>query len=175
MIPQPYVPQPNTIAAQFVLGRAFSSRCIAWFGGGGLSHVDIVMPDGQLLGARSDRLMHIQPGVQIRPPFYDGDNGWSKRIVMAKTVTPKHLAKCYELARSQLYKAYDHTAIWGFATGRDWRDTDKWFCSELLMWMLETADVVHPLIIPANKIFPGEALALCSEAGFKPVVGQEFL
>lgn len=154
------------LQAQFVLGKGLSSWAISWFGGGGYSHVDFVLPDGTLLGARSDKIGGKPPGVQIRPPNYDT---WLRRTVVAKEVSAVTLDRCMGLAYSQIGKPYDKTAIWGFAAGRDWRADDSWFCSELVTWIFETAEVFPSLIIPANKIFPGESLAICNAAGFNVV------
>ena len=63
----------------------------------------------------------------------------------------------------QMGKPYDSTAIWGFAAGRNWRETDSWFCSELGAASIEAAKAVPALYSPANKITPS-ALALTLSA-----------
>jgi hypothetical protein len=52
----------GVITLQFVTSRELESSAICTFQRGWCSHVDSVMDDGRLLGARSDG------GVQIRPP-----------------------------------------------------------------------------------------------------------
>src|SRR6266566_1874008 len=52
------------IELQFVGGRGLLSRMIAWFSHGWYVHVDSILPDGRLLGARFDG------GVLIRPEGY---------------------------------------------------------------------------------------------------------
>jgi hypothetical protein len=152
------------LKAQFVLGKDLSSWAISWFGGGGYSHVDLVMPDGGLLGARSDWIKGIHPGVMIRPPDYEK---WKVKTVVAKEVSQLQFDQAIAIAKKQLFKPYDMTAIWGFATGRDWRNLDEWFCSELLMYVFETAKIVPEIPVKVEKIFPGEALAICAAAGFE--------
>jgi hypothetical protein len=45
------------ITLQFVRGEDLGAKLITWFGhGANFSHVDVVWPDGKLLGARSDRV-----------------------------------------------------------------------------------------------------------------------
>lgn len=39
-----------------------------------------------------------------------------------------------DLARSQVGKGYDWTALLGGLIHRDWQEEDKWFCSELVAW-----------------------------------------
>ena len=158
------------VAAQCVLGYGPSSRAIGWFGGMDLSHMDIILPDGSLLGARSDWVKPISggrtipPGVQIRPPHYER---WKRRIVFSKAVDDGTAQAFYALAQEQLYKPYDSTAIWGFATGRDWRDPDKWFCSELGIWLFETLRIIPTLWLPKNRVMPGTAAVALSAAGFQ--------
>ncbi|HUB91414.1 MAG TPA: YiiX/YebB-like N1pC/P60 family cysteine hydrolase [Dyella sp.] len=40
-------------------------------------------------------------------------------------------------ARGQLGKPYDYTAVVGIGLHRDWQQTDRWFCSELVAWSFE--------------------------------------
>lgn len=42
-------------------------------------------------------------------------------------------------ALSQVGKPYDLTALIGWLSGRDWQETDSWFCSELVAWAFEQA------------------------------------
>lgn len=42
-------------------------------------------------------------------------------------------------ARSQIGKPYDLTAVLGIAIHRDWQDSARWFCSELVAWAFEQA------------------------------------
>lgn len=152
----------SEIRLQFVLGDGLSSRAIAWFGAGHFSHVDAVMPDGRLMGARSDWIGFIPPGVEIRPSFYEP---WKERVVMVLEVSHEQEAAFWRFGFAQLGKPYDHSAIWGFATGRDWREDDSWFCSECWTGALEVAHVFPDLYTPRNKVMPGTLAALYSAVG----------
>jgi hypothetical protein len=45
-------------------------------------------------------------------------------------------------------------------------DSDAWYCAELVMAMLEKADVLGPLYLAANKITPvAAALAVSARKG----------
>jgi len=148
------------ITLQFVLGKGLSSQAIAWFNSGKFSHVDCIFPDGTLLGARSDVILGIPPGVQIRPQGYEE---WKIRYKMKLAATPLQEDRFYAFLQSQKGKPYDKTAIWGFAAGRDWREKDSWFCSELQAAALEYAALTPELYSPVNKISPA-ALALVMSA-----------
>lgn len=150
------------VRLQFVLGAGLSSRAISYFGAGGYSHVDIVLRDGWLLGARSDKILGIEPGVRIRPQGYEK---WKKRTVMTLDVSEKQEKDFLIFAHDQLRKPYDTTAIWGFATGRDWREEDSWFCSELAAAASEKAQILPELIAPTCKITPGTLATVYSALG----------
>lgn len=142
------------ITLQFVAGDGIGAELIEWFSAGDFSHVDIVMPDGSLLGARLDG------GVRIRSANYQT---FHKRAVAVldrgQSVSDAFIAA----AVSQIGKPYDKTAIIGFAAGRDWREDDSWFCSELAAWALEQANTFpHAFYAPASKITPNGLLLAIS-------------
>jgi hypothetical protein len=158
----------KSIQAQCVLGTGLSSKGIGWADGSNLSHVDIVLPDGRLLGARNDAIkmpsgVVVPAGVEIREPFYEV---WKRRIVFTKLVED-HIAELYyATAEQQLHKPYDSTAIWGFVADRDWRNPDAWFCSELWTFCAETSTTLPKLWTPKNKVMPGHASVAMSANGW---------
>ncbi len=148
------------ILLQFVCEKAISSQLIAWFSAGHFSHVDAVLDDGSLLGARSDRVGGRPAGVQIRPPNYIN---FSLRVVMAIPVSDLQNTAFYAFLHSQVGKPYDSEAILAFLFNRNWRETDSWICSELQAAGLEHAAVTPRLYLAANKITP-VSLALAASA-----------
>jgi hypothetical protein len=136
---------------QFVRGSGLSSAAIAWFSSGVFSHVDTVLPDGRLLGARSDTVGGITPGVRIRPANYEK---WAHRMVMEIPCTAWQENAYYEFLHKQIGKPYDKRAIWGFVTGRNWRDDDSWICSEVTAASAEAGTLFPRLYLPVNKITP---------------------
>lgn len=154
------------IRLQFVLGPDVSSKAIAWFSSGNLSHVDAVLADGSLLGARSDHVGGQPPGVQIRPADYAA---WPLKVRIEIRATQEQEVAYKRFLFSQINKPYDSSAIWGFAAGRDWRSPDSWFCSELQAAALEKACVFPTkLYLGANKITPvGLALAVTAAGGYE--------
>src|ERR1700744_1657297 len=102
----------STIVLQFVEGSGFGADLIRWFDHGKFSHVDSVLPDGMLLGARDDVIDGIPSGVQIRPASYV-----AKETVLRVTIpcTVNQEEAFYDFVRTQIGKPYDETAIAAFA------------------------------------------------------------
>ena len=153
------------ITAQFVLARGWSSTLILLAGGGttalGFSHVDIVLPSGELFGARTDFPVNGKTGVQRRQPGY-GDATWIRRETFELKATPAQEKRGYDFLLAQEGKPYDELAIAAFFTDRDWREDDAWFCDELYLRFLEVAGVCPPLYLPANRVNPTGAANIAS-------------
>ncbi len=116
------------------------------------SHVEAEMPDGSgYLGA------HADGGVQIRPKGYDAAFKPAEFIVTLSTTDAQETA-FWAFLNAQLGKGYDMLLIGSFVDGllsgaaRDWRQPDKWICSELIAAGLEAAGIVKP--------FPGGSLCV---------------
>jgi hypothetical protein len=128
------------------LSRAFSH--------GPFSHVDAVLGDGGLLGARLDG------GVRIR---HAGYAAFSRLLRVDLPSTDAQSAAFHGFLSDQLGKPYDPLAIAAFAANRDWRQPGHWFCSELIAAALEAADWFgHALATPANRVTPDDLLLVCS-------------
>jgi uncharacterized protein YycO len=140
-----------SIQLQFVCEAALSSQAIAWFSAGHFSHVDAVLPDGRLLGARDDAVGGQPPGVRIRPPNYVK---WSRRVGMTVPASPEQVTAWHSFLIDQLGKPYDSAAIWAFAFNRNWREADSWICSELQSAAGEHSGIMPRLYLAANKITP---------------------
>lgn len=139
------------VRLQFVREDAITSRLIAWMGAGEFSHVDAVLDDGSLLGARHDRIGGKPPGVQIRPPNYAM---FTRRAVFTLNAGLEQAKRFNAYLLSQIGKPYDMSCIYGFITGRNWRRADSWICSELQAVALETAHISPPLYLAAYKVSP---------------------
>jgi uncharacterized protein YycO len=147
---------------QFVCGDDLTSDAVAWFSAGHFSHVDTLLDDGRLLGARSDFVGGKPPGVQIRPPNY---STFTRRTVFTLAATPAQESAYLGFLHEQLGKPYDKSAIWGFIFNRDWREPDSWICSELQAAALEHAKLTPPLFLAASKITPVSAALVLSVLG----------
>jgi hypothetical protein len=139
---------PASIKIRFVTEDSLVSKLIRIQTWCDYSHVEFVLDDGTTLGAHQD-------GVKIRPIDYAKFTKIAE-FVIPMTVEEKFIIMSY--AQAQLGKAYDDSAIAGIVLHRDWRNTDKWFCSELVAAAFETA---VPLIrVPGsiNRIVPRDLL-----------------
>ena len=145
---------------QFVQADDLGSKAIQIFERGWCSHVDHVLADGTLLGARSDTVGGKPPGVQIRPPDYAT---WSKVQRVALQATGEQETAWLNFLTAQIGKPYDFEAIAAFAIDRDWRNPEKWFCSELAAAALEACKwFPKPLASVANEITPRDLLLAVS-------------
>lgn len=151
----------SAIVLQFSFQRDLGADLITYFGhGAGFSHVDAVMPDGSLLGARSDVCLGVPSGVQIRPPHY-ADFARVLPVSLAASDLQSHGFNNF--LQGQIGKPYDMEAILGFAVGRDWRNPNAWFCSELIAAALESGGwFPFGLATPANKLDPDDLLLATS-------------
>lgn len=143
----------DQIVWQFAAGDDFSASLIKFGTRSDWSHVDAVLPDGTLLGAR------IDGGVQIRQPGYAP---FTKTVrYSVSTPVADHF---YEILKTQIGKPYDWRAIIAFGLGnRDWRSQDKWFCSELQIWAAEKANFFSQnLLITVDRLSPRDHLLLFS-------------
>lgn len=149
----------GAIVMQFAGDNSFGSLAIKWFGHGRYSHVDTVMPDGLLLGARNDVMDGYPAGVQLRGPNYQV--GYDlKRVTIPCTDTQQ--SDYYQFVLDQVGKPYDDKAIAAFVFGTDWAMKDAWFCSELNTAALQHCGWLKELAEPANKIDPDSLLLVLS-------------
>lgn len=150
----------DRILLQFSAQHDIGSDMIEWFSQGSYSHVDVVLHDGSLLGARSDVCKGVPSGVQIRPVDYAP---FVRKLIVPLPCDPKTAANFYTFVQSQIGKPYDSTAILAFAFGRNWQEEDSWFCSELVAAGLQKSNYfLYPLAVPSNKITPDALVLVCS-------------
>lgn len=149
------------ISLLFVQGRDAGANVIQWFGhGAGFSHVDSILGDGRLLGARSDDVGGAPAGVQVRNPAYvQGAKTLRVYLQCHEAVTVRY----YAFLRKQIGKPYDHEGIAGFIVGRNWQRDDAWFCSELVAAGLQASGYLpYKLASPSNRITPPDLVLVLS-------------
>lgn len=144
----------TAIALQFSTEPGLASDMVRLFDHCWCSHVDCLLEDGSLLGAR------YAGGVQVRQPGYVTFTR-TQRVAFE---APDCVWKSYlAFLQAQVGKPYDSEAIAAFALDRDWRATDSWFCSELIVAALEHADYfAFPPFAPSNRITPGDLMLMLS-------------
>ncbi len=100
--------------------------------------------------------------MQIRPAFYEK---WKERVVMQIETSAGQERQFYDFLMPQVGKPYDSTAIWGFVAGRDWRNDDAWYCSELGTAAIEVSNICPVLYTPRNKVTPAALATVMSALG----------
>lgn len=146
----------GTIVVRFVTGSDFISRAIAFAEKDGWpTHCDVKVTGGCLVGA------HIDGGVQARPPNYDRTT-MSCELYVSIDVPDEVEEKFNAFVNAQIGKPYDVTAIAGVVFGRDWRERDSWFCSELVAAALEDCGYLPMLASADNHISPRDLLLVLS-------------
>ena len=133
------------IRFQLVRGKGVSSKLIAWWGTGwnGYSHVDCLMADGSLIGARDDRLRMpsgrlVPPGIQVREPGYEV---WDRRTVYT-LVALQPVTDQWELyVRSHVGEKYDEQDILDLLLGRKPVDHGRRICSAFATDSLQAVGV----------------------------------
>lgn len=156
----------SAVVLRFVGGSDIASELIEYFGGDlGLSHVDAVMPDGLgLLGARSDNVGGVGPGVWIRPLNY----------LPYKTVRDVSIScsqeqqdRFYDALLSQISKPYSKITILGLIVGHDFHDKNGWICDELVAWACCQAGVLPPELLPLmSELTPNSLWAAAVSAAY---------
>lgn len=150
------------------------------------SHVDLVLEDGTLLGASdSPKAPYLQGnprGVAIRP--YDYQPFAIRRIARLQA-SPEVEENFLAVVKSQLGEPFDNTAMHAVFssrpnTGRDWRDAEAWFCSELVAWALEVSGFFPwELMISKDRVTPPDLILLTNfaianvDTFFSPIQGLQ--
>lgn len=130
------------ITLQFSAQNDIASWAIRRFTWSQYSHVDLVLPDGSLLGART------AAGVSIAP---------AHPCHRAARFTVDAPDEVLAIAKGQIGKPYDWSGIFGMISRSDWQQPDQWFCSELVAWAFQQAGM--PLInAQTHRITPRDLL-----------------
>lgn len=141
------------VKLRFVRGPDWSSRAIARYGlpSAGFSHVDIVLPTGELAGARSDSVGGQPQGFQIRPADY---GKWDAVATVALQATWAQVNTGIEWIHSKLGEKYDKPAIWGFIFGMDLHEAGATICSAAGADYLYQTGHVLKWPVPFHEISP---------------------
>ena len=145
------------IKIRFVTGNDFISNAIrVGERDGWCTHVEAIMPEGTWLGA------HLDGGVQARLADYDKITRTRELIIEIIAPNSNVEDKFNEFLRTQVGKPYDVKAVFGLGVGRNWRDANSWFCSELIAAALETCGYLPRLSVMDNHISPRDLLLVLS-------------
>jgi hypothetical protein len=150
-----------TIVLQFSTIANPYSWAIEWFSGQphSFAHVDAVLPDGRLLGARHDRRAGVPSGVQIRPENYAT---FKRKLVVSIPCAAGISNDFYFWLKTQIGKPYDTACILAFLAYADWHKIDGWDCSALIAAALCRRFLPFPPAFPPSKIVPDALLLALS-------------
>lgn len=149
----------GTIVLQFVEGTGLGSGMIKWFGHGSYSHVDAVLLDGSLLGARSDVIDGIPAGVQIRPASYVAHEKVSRIVLPADDDVAKAF---YDAMHAEIGRPYNKMGIVAFFFNANWTSVGHWFCSQLVTAKLLVSGWLKGLSEDPNKVDPDDLYLVIS-------------
>ncbi len=127
------------------------AKAIRWRHNSRWSHVDIVMPNRQMVfGA-------VFPRVSRRPLADVMAAATSYEFAYVDGLTPAQEAAFWRFALEQEGKWYDLRGVAGLGLDvRNWQAEDAWFCSELVAAAFQKAGA--PLVRKAARLVPPEGL-----------------
>jgi hypothetical protein len=160
------MPVPLWARLHFVCAADPLSRLIAWYGRGaqGLSHVDIELPDGTLVGARSNVINGIPAGFQRRPANYAK---WIRVSTVTLPLTELQAMRAYRWVRNTVGAKYDTAAILGFVEGSALHKRGEYICSAAGTEFLRQAGKLPTLPIAASQVTPDTLQMMAIAAGGK--------
>jgi hypothetical protein len=110
------------------------------------THVEALI-DNKLVGA------NLNGGVAVRAVGYD-TGGFTKERYVNIEATEGQTAAFNDFTMEQVGKGYDLEAILELLLDRNWRDPNKWFCSELVAAAMEEAGKFTKLPGTFNRVLP---------------------
>lgn len=155
---------------QYSTSTAFASAIIRRLTHSPFSHVDIFIPGEGLLGVSGPGKYgsYNDPGGVVVRPF----NPWPY-LFPPKTAVIKcaeeTVRRTIEFGRSQIGKPFDNDALWAFLKDRaglkvayrNWRDPNRWFCSEFFVRCVEAGGLfTYNLAVTKNVVSPNDSLLL---------------
>lgn len=139
------------IYLRFSSSKTFASWLVSTWTRTWPSHVEFVIDNNEYLGS------DIDIGVQKVTDKYYKNNIFEKIEYYKISVTKDQHDQIYQIANNQLGKSYDTLALIGNLFNRNWQESDKWFCSELISYCFQLAG--KPLVNEkTNRITPGDML-----------------
>jgi hypothetical protein len=114
--------------------RDWISRVMAWLTHGRYTHVALVSGDGTEVIEASG--MGKPEGVRMAS--FEVWTAKHPRYVLRKIPHPNP-ELVWRITTSRLGDGYDWAYLWGWLFRRNWQDSCKWVCHELIVWACEQA------------------------------------
>ncbi|WGH49879.1 permuted papain-like amidase [Alishewanella phage vB_AspM_Slickus01] len=115
------------ITAVFGSNREIGSLAIKVFTWSRFSHVGVLMPCGKVLESTFSDGVKLTPLAEFKARY--------NKIEFAN-IPCESASLAYERGYAQVDKKYDYLAIIGIFIKRSMQDENKWFCSELVAYMI---------------------------------------
>lgn len=112
-------------------GVGKGSKFIKWFTFGDYSHVSMIF---EFTTGHIEEIEAIQGSGVIKHEPKTADEAVFDDFMVP--ITPIQVREAYDIACSKLGAKYDWAGIWGFVRRKKKHSNDKWFCSELVAYVL---------------------------------------
>ena len=122
-------------------GAGFGGRFIMRFTFGGFSHVSLVFKHTDL---PATEIQSIQGRGVYEEDFIDKPD----TVLYAVPCNTDQFNEAYELAKSLCGCKYDWAGIFGFMLRKKKENPDKWFCSELVAYVLLKVGIILQRLPP---------------------------
>jgi hypothetical protein len=128
------------------------------------SHVELVFEPNPVAFSSSNR----DGGTRFKPIEFDAAH-WDFLECPSSVWTPQRDDAAYGLCQELQGKKYDWAGVFGFATplAISNQDTRKWFCSEVVTYVLKTVGLASMNWPRSANVDPGELYKLARAAGWQ--------
>ncbi len=157
-------PEPGYLRLRFVTTKNnWLSNLIRWETNGTVSHVESVLPSGDIIGAYLD-------GVKQTPG--DADLGYTGQIFVDVLAPQESIDKWVAYLKSRCGRKYDFLAALGFMLHMNIRTPGAFICSmDATLALRASGTFKRPLSEPAHRVSPRDLLFALS-AHPAAIVGQ---
>ena len=142
-------------------GKGAGAGFIRWFTFGKFCHVSLVFDKGF---ATPTEIESIQ-GTGVHQQDFNVSGSYELFKVHC---TEEQARIAFALARTKVGKKYDWFGIWSFVRRKSRQDPDKWFCSELVFWVLLKIGI----LLLRKKHWEVDPDMLCSSTVITPQEGH---
>lgn len=144
--------KPSYIYIRFTSQNTLASWLVTTWTNQWPSHIEMVIAPGVYIGS------DIETGVTIISDDYYKNNVFTQEEYFKIPVTEDEQLTILTTIFSQIGKDYDTWALIGNVCKRNWQNTNKWFCSELIAWacLHGNKQLINK---KTNRITPGDILS----------------
>lgn len=135
------------IRLRFSNTRTLSSHLVAFFTDSWCSHVEFEVTPNVYIGSELAEGVFTYPTPELIDEYE----------VYEVEVTNEQYKQAMVVLLNQVGKKYDWWALVGNLFRRNWQETNKWFCSELVAYVFE--QIGYPLVRDKlNRVTPADLL-----------------